>query len=200
MTRKYPEEFYLDFSHLIAQPDHITCGPTSATMVLQNYSKNITLNQVKAISKTVWFQYKNEDVGMTTPDFLTMAMEKFGVPSKMTQGNIHLLKYSVSHNKPCIVLVRSGETTWHYFVVIGYNKTTLKIADPAGGQIYTMPQETFLNCWKWTTDTDGKPCQQSYLITLLNMAEVYPNTLIIPRNGVYHEPEPEIVFMSDANS
>lgn len=181
----------------MAQPDHITCGPTSATMVLQNYRKNVTLDQVKKITKTVWLQYQNQDIGMTTPDYLTLAMERFDVPAKMSQGNLNLIKYAVSHNKPCIVLVRSGETTWHYFVIIGYDKQTVKIADPGGGNIYSMNTDTFLKCWNWTADTEGQTCQQSYLITLLRMAEVYPNTVIIPRNGVYHEPEPEIVFMSN---
>lgn len=183
-VNKFPEEFQIDFQHLIVQPDHITCGPTSATMVLLNYKKSITLDQVKKITKTVWFKYQNQDIGMTTPDYITLAMGHFGVPVKMSQGNLNLIKYAVSHNKPCIVLVRSGENTWHYFVIIGYDIKNITIADPGYGNIYSMPIDTFLKCWNWTTNTSGQHCQQSYLIDLLKMVEVYPNTVIIPRNGI----------------
>lgn len=169
-------------------------------MVLKVYGKDVTLDTVKKITKTVWFQYNQEDVGMTTPDYLVLAMNHYGVESKMMQGNIHLLKYQISHNKPCIVLVRSGEQTWHYFVVIGYDPEYLYIADPGDGNIRPMATKIFLECWNWTADTNGELCQQSYLITLLNMAEVYPNTIIFPKYGATHEPESEIVFMSDVGS
>lgn len=166
-------------------------------MVLNNYGKNVQINDVKRISKTVWFQYNKSDVGMTTPDYLVLALNHFGVKSKMTQGNIHLLKYQVSHNKPCIVLVRSSHQTWHYFVVIGYDPEYFYIADPGDGNIEKMPKDVFLKCWNWTHDTNCELCQHSYLITLLTMTEVYPNTIIYPKLGITHEPESEIVFMSD---
>lgn len=151
-------------------------------MVLQKYNKSVTIVDVKRLSKTVWFQYKQSDIGMTTPDYLVLAMNQLGLPVRMMQANIHLLKYQVSQNKPCIVLVRSGEQTWHYFVVIGYDAEYLEIADPGNGKISKMKKEVFLKCWSWETDMNGEYCQHSYLITLLEMAEVYPNTMIFPRS------------------
>lgn len=179
--RTHPEAHNIHFDTVLAQPDDITCGPTSAAMVLHHYgNKGVSVEEVKAETCTVWFKYGGKDIGMTSPDYIARALRKLGVPSSMKCGNIDTLKHHVAQDRPCIVLVRSGETTWHYFVVYGFTEGKLQIADPSGGQLYEMTSETFLGCWSWATDTEGIACDNQYLPRLLTIAEVHPFTYIVP--------------------
>ena len=179
--RTHPDEYTIPFDTVIAQPDDITCGPTSATMILHHYGhKGVTVDETKALTKTVWFTYRTKDIGMTSPDYLPIAMRKLGVPSQMKYGSIDTLKHDVSEGRPVIALVRSSETTWHYIVVRGFTQEKMLIADPGGGELYEMPLEKFVGCWSWNTDMDGTVCKDDYLCTLLRAAEVYPYTYIAP--------------------
>lgn len=141
----------------IEQPDDITCGPTSALMVLKRYGKNVTLDQVKAEAKTQWFTYQGKPIGMTSPDYLARSMTKLGVPSRMRPGTTAKVKHFVSKNRPVIVLVRSSNLTWHYVVVIGYDEHKIVVADPSRGARREMPIQDFESCWAFTTDMDGVP-------------------------------------------
>lgn len=188
--RTHPEEYTISFNTVLAQPDDITCGPTSATMIVHHYgNKGVTVDETKALTKTVWFTYKKKDIGMTSPDYLAVALRKLGVPSQMKYGNIDTLKHDVAEGRPVIALVRSSETTWHYIVVHGFTPEKLLIADPGGGRQYEMSVSNFIGCWSWATDMDGTPCRDEYLCTLLRAAEVYPYTYIAPDKGHTNEPD-----------
>lgn len=145
--------------YIIAQPDGITCGPTSATMLLRYYSKDVTLDEVKKESLTEWIKFPDgTNFGMTAPDALRVALHKFGVKSRVRRGHVGQLKQFISEGKPVIVLVRSSKTTWHYCVAYGYDETTIRLADPGSGIIRCMPISTFINCWKFTHDMHGDIC------------------------------------------
>jgi len=145
--------------YILTQPDHITCGPTSVTMLLRYYSKNVTLDEVKKETFTEWFRFKDgTNFGMTAPDALRVALHKFGVESRVCRGNISQIKKFISEGKPVIVLVRSSNTTWHYFVVFGYDEKDIRIGDPNLGLSRHMPIPTFLNCWKFSHDMIGNKC------------------------------------------
>jgi predicted double-glycine peptidase len=139
----------------IEQPDGITCGPTSALMVLHWYGKDVSLDEVKAKTKTEWFEHKGESIGMTSPDYIPEAMKHFGVPAKMMMGNLDSLKYYVSQDRPVIVLLRSSKTTWHYVVVVGYDVGAVLLADPGPGKFKAVTNEWFLGAWSFETDMRG---------------------------------------------
>lgn len=168
-------------------------------MILQTYGKNINIDQIKQTAGTVWFQYQGQEVGMTTPDYLELALNEY-LPSKLQPGTIDLLKYEISNNKPCIVLVRSGQLTWHYFVVIGYDVNSFQIINPSDGELKIIAKDIFLNCWSWKTDTCGRTCPQSCLLNLLKFARIYPYTIICPLQGVAREPKPELVSLPNVGS
>ena len=151
----FPETHQIEFTTLVTQPDGITCGPTSVTMVLKRYGKDVELDAVKSKTKTEWFKYGRQPVGMTSPDMIPVAMKEFGVPARLRYGTVDQLKYFVSTNRPVIVLVRSGQTTWHYVVVVGYTKDDLTTADPGSGQIEKISLKNFLGAWDFTTDMHG---------------------------------------------
>lgn len=151
----YPEVFEIVFDTLIKQPDLITCGPASTTMVLNCYGVNVKFDEVKDKTKTEWFYYDNKPIGMTSPEFITSTMNFFIVPAKLKRGSLDELKYFVSSNRPVIVLLRTGQTTWHYVVVVGYTKEIMIIANPFSGKIEKMNLQHFVSSWEFTTDMSG---------------------------------------------
>ena len=166
---------------LVEQPDQITCGPTSALMLLRYYGNDaVTLDQVKVHSKTHWFDYNEEPMGMTAPDVLTSALNKLDLPSKMMKGTIPQLKKLISENRPSIVLVRSGEYTWHYVVVTGYDEDSITFADPSWGINRTLKNEDFYGTWSFATDMSGEESKDVIISGLLSLAEVHPFTMIVP--------------------
>lgn len=140
----------------IEQPDGITCGPTSVLMVLQRYGEDVTLDEVKAQTKTEWFEHNGESIGMTAPDYIPQALSHFGVPAKMKAGNMDRLKHYVSQDRPVIVLLRSSKTTWHYVVAVGYNEDSVMLADPGPGKFKALKNEWFMGAWSFETDMRGK--------------------------------------------
>jgi ABC-type bacteriocin/lantibiotic exporter with double-glycine peptidase domain len=177
----YPESHHIaDFKYL-KQPDGITCGPTSATMVLNRYGKDVTLDEVKAKTKTQWLKYKGKSIGMTSPEYIAVALRHFGVSAKQRRGYVRRLKHYVGRNHPCVVLLRSGEYTWHYVVVIGYDEERIYVADPGSGR-REMKIEHFEGAWKFETNMRGEPLESGWLNTVLRVAEVYPYTMTIPKH------------------
>lgn len=147
-------------THIIEQPDGITCGPTSATMILHYYSKDVTLDEVKKEAMTEWFRFNDgTNFGMTAPDALRVALHKFGIKSRVRRGNIGELKRYISQDIPVIVLVRSSNTTWHYCVAYGYNEEEITLGDPGYGHTRVIPTERFANCWRFSHDMNGKKCK-----------------------------------------
>lgn len=152
----HPVAYEIKDFKFLEQPDQITCGPTSATMLLQSYGKDVSLEDVKSVTKTQWFKWKGESIGMTSPDMIAVALNHFGVKSKMRRGDLDQIKHYVSLGRPPVVLVRSGSVYWHYVVVIGYNESEIIIADPGSGKREVMPVEHFLGSWSFKTDMNGK--------------------------------------------
>lgn len=216
----YPHKITLE-SHeitpfeVIAQPDRITCGPTSVTMVLRRYGKNVTLDEVRKHTKTDWITIKGQKVGLTSPDFIVIAMKEFGVPVTLKSNcNLGDIRYFVSNNRPPIIIVRTAKYLSHYVVVIGYNKNSFILADPCGER-WEIKNEVLNSCWGFMTDTNGEAVSGSCplcfgtgnilgvnlspltfcelcngtgkmidLTALIHIwADVYPNTMIIPREA-----------------
>ena len=178
--RLHPEEYMLPFKNVLLQPDRITCGPTSVAMLLSYYGEEIKVDQVKIRTKTVWFSRGGNDVGMTSPDYIAIALGYFGISSVVDYGNLDVLKHVISSGIPCIVLVRSGEFYWHYMVVIGYTREGVIVADPGVGEIYEMEESHFEGCWSWRKDLRGNICKNVWITNLLQEVEIYPYTYIHP--------------------
>jgi ABC-type bacteriocin/lantibiotic exporter with double-glycine peptidase domain len=177
-----PKKHLVEKFPLIEQPDQITCGPTSALMLLKYYGNDkVTLDQVKSHSKTHWFDYGGDPIGMTAPDVLASALNKLGLPCKMMEGDIPLLKKFISEDRPPIVLVRSGEYTWHYVVAIGYDEEGITVADPGWGMRRTLKNEHFHGTWSFATDMSGEEATDKIVAGLLSLAEVHPFTMIVPK-------------------
>lgn len=157
-TKKYdhPNSFFITNFKAIAQPNQIACGPTCISMVLERYKVRNDLNHVINLTKTKWFSFKGEPFGLTIPDYMIVSMNTLGVKAKQRNGNLDRLKHFISQNKPVIVLVRGGFKTWHYLVVIGYDKETVTIADPYEGEIKVMSSADFVGCWNFTSDINGR--------------------------------------------
>jgi hypothetical protein len=151
----YPPQYEIEGFRFVEQPDHITCGPTSALMLLRRYGKEVELAEVQSQTKTKWLTYKGEPIGLTSPDYISRAVSYFGVSAHLRHGDLSQLKYLVSQRKPVIVLLRSGKLTWHYVVVIGYTHETIITADPSGGYRDELPVKHFLGAWTFLTDMEG---------------------------------------------
>jgi predicted double-glycine peptidase len=86
----------------------------------------------------------------------------------------------ISENRPSIVLVRSGEYTWHYVVAIGYDEEGITVADPGWGMRRTLKNEHFHGTWSFATDMSGEESKDKIVAGLLSLAEVHPFTMIVP--------------------
>ena len=145
--RTHLKEHLISFNIKIIQPDHITCGPTCVQMLVHHYGNNdITLQEIKQHTKTVWFSYQGTEFGMTSPNYISVALNKFGISNRIRRGNLDILKHYVSLDSPCITLVRSNEYTWHYVIVTGFTETQIHVYDP-NGTSYTLTKERFLSSW-----------------------------------------------------
>ena len=202
----YPESYQIQGFQTFQQPNDITCGPTSALMLLNFYNVKTNLEEIQKLAKTEWFKYKEIPVGLSTPEYLQQAIKHKGVNCSLKYGNLPLLKTAVSEGKPCVVLLRSGKSLWHYVVAIGYDQNNIIIADPGDGSIYKLPILTFESAWNFSKDMSGKDCLTTcplchgvgslwvfpcdlcngqgripdILDRSLFLAEVHPNTLIVP--------------------
>ena len=214
-SRTFPKKHEINGFHFVAQPDEITCGPTSALMLLERYGKDPDIDDVEKQTKTRWFTLKGRPIGMTAPEYIKSALNHFGVDSKVKTGSLTTLKQQVGNDTPVIVLVRSGKAEWHYVVVIGYSETEIITADPSGGCRKRMNLKAFEGCWKFETDMEGNSvhepcaackgtgwrwdqlgiCQEcegkgytpDLLSQALRFAEVYSNTMIVPTSPVQKE-------------
>ena len=180
IEQSHLKEHIIPFNTRIIQPDHITCGPVSAMMLIHHYgNKEVTLNQIKSHTKTVWFNYHGTDFGMTSPNYVSTALEEFGITNRIKRGNLDVLKHYICLNKPCIVLIRSTEFTWHYFVVVGFTEEYISVCD-TDGSAYYIKNENFLKWWSWEASMDGEACKDNEFCMILRILEVYPHTFIVP--------------------
>lgn len=165
---------------LIEQPDEITCGPTSACMLLKFYGHNLSVNNIKYKSHTYWFDYGNKPIGMTSPCLLTNALTECGLPCSIFQGNLNELKRNLQKDKPVIVLLRHSQFLWHYMVAIGFDKENIVLANPANGKKIKLKNNIFSNAWDFSADLKGNNCSSGSIVFMLNLTEVYPCTMIVP--------------------
>ena len=151
----HKEENLLSDFPVLKQPDGISCGPTSAAMALNYLGREATIEGLKSKAKTTWYKSGDTEIGMTAPDVLAKA-----IPGKLKTGSLDEIKYHIDQNKPVIVLLRSGQTTWHYVVVIGYTEDNITMADPAG-YIHSKENDMFLSAWNFSTDMSGNEVAES---------------------------------------
>ena len=176
----HPDDYLISDFPLIQQPDSISCGPTSCAMILSFYKKDIKVEECKILTKTTWFRYQGKEIGMTTPEYIRECLNSNKLNYSLAIGSISGIKARVSKNKPVIVLLRSGEYTWHYVVVIGYDKNNLILADPGYGKKEIISNENFIRCWSFKGDMSGKDFSNdsNLLSFLLKLAEVNPYTMV----------------------
>lgn len=206
----HPASHEIGFQSYLSQPDGITCGPTSGAMVLRHYAINADIDQVKKLAKTEWVQ--GREIGMTSPDCLQIALHQLGLGCELRRGSLSELKHYVAQEKPVIVLLRSGEETWHYVVVIGYDEDYIYTADPASGRREKMRQADFMASWRFRATMRGKATgyicpvcggdgkvgvlpgscdlcggrgRMDPLRPLLRSLEVYPQMMIVPKSAPF---------------
>jgi uncharacterized protein YvpB len=189
VTPSVPPQFAILRFPLLQQPNDITCGPTSAAMLLRFYNKNIKIDEIASKSKTTWFKYKGKSIGLTVPGLLNSVLKSYNLECKLKQGNLSVLKWYISQNRPPIVLLRSGKTLWHYVVAIGYDEKNILIADPGSGTQYNILQNTFLKAWDFSGDMDGKYYGQDFYRFMILMAEIQGRTYIVPVHATCTEIE-----------
>ena len=162
----YPDQCFIRKFPLIKQLDQISCGPVAVTMLLNFYGKEVKVFEVKSKTKTEWFKYKGEEIGMTLPDYVAEALSSYGVYSVVRKSNLDYVKLYVSENRPPICLIRSSDITWHYVIVIGYNDEdkTISMVDPAKGAVIKMSQNDFVGAWSFNYDMFGIKISHSCFI------------------------------------
>ena len=177
----HPPSFQIHAFPLLKQPDHITCGPTSATMLLNYYGCDLTIDEVKKRTKTQWIAYKGESIGMTSPDLILHALNHFNISAKIYRTDVDRIKYFISQHRPPILLVRSGLKTWHYVVAIGYDQQDFILADPANGNLRKISLKVLQNAWLFNGDLRGVKYEKNdYWRTALEGVEIQGGTLIVP--------------------
>lgn len=173
----HPNSHMLQISHLVQQPDDITCGPTSVCMFMSYYGIDVSVDEIKKITKTVWYSYGGRDIGMTVPSMISFTLNHYGFKNKIFYGNMERLKHFIASGRPCVVLVRSGEWNWHYVLVNGFNETYIFYANPSSGELEALSTIEFRDAWDWSGDLKGRNCgilQKYFLKTM----EIYPNSFI----------------------
>lgn len=184
---EYPPEHRINNFPTAQQPDSITCGPTSAAMVLRHYGHESTVDEVKELTKTHWYGTPGNEVGMTAPDYITTALNKFGLKARLKNDDLEEVKFEVSQNRPVIVLVRSGKKTWHYMVAIGYNEKEMIFSDPGGGYHRTVSKDNFFLAWNHDGNCEGEDYRtdsffgktSDYMKILFRATEIRPKTYIV---------------------
>lgn len=205
---KYPTSYKTENFPYVRQPDQITCGPTSMFMILKYKQIKTTLDEVKSKTKTEWFDINGQKIGMTIPEMIPVALKNYKITSSVKTGGLSYIKYYISKGKLPIILLRSGKTTWHYVVAIGYDENNIFVADPGRGKELKIENNIFLNAWAFKSDMNGIKMENScsicggdgsifptilgkcdicggtgisgdYMKSLIGIAEVYPNTYIL---------------------
>lgn len=157
----YPPEHEINGVEGIKQPDAVTCGPTSVAMVLKRYGYDVGPMAVAKVAKTHLFKSENIEISGTLPKYVQISLEHFGVPCQVErESNMHNLRRYVSKDRPVVVLVRSSNLTWHYVVVVGYDKDSIIIYDPWDGKRHVMSNKVFEGSWNFTMDMEGNDTTQ----------------------------------------
>lgn len=149
----------------LAQPDGHTCGPTSAVMLLKYYGKRSDINTMKSKARTSYFDvkvpgtavkvftFKKSDWGYTNPNHLRNALNDYLMVTKKEGASVQDIASAIQKNRPVIALVRNGMTTFHYFVIVGYETnrqnqvTHWVIVDTDGRAPQRISHSNFMRSW-----------------------------------------------------
>lgn len=158
----FPKSYKIKEFPTLKQPDMVTCGPTSVVMVADYYGVKVGVDEISDMCKT--YLMKKDDgvvIGGTTPEYISVSLDKLGIENRLIRNsNLNFLKSYVSKGFPTIVLVRSGKLTWHYVVVVGYDKYSIIVADPGDGEISYISTKIFDEAWGFTSDLSGRDTSQ----------------------------------------
>jgi predicted double-glycine peptidase len=163
-TGSFPPVYEIKNFPLFTQPDGISCGPSSLKMLLEHYGKPLNLDLIRKQTRTDYYIKDDIEIGGTTQEYMTAALEYFDVPATMMTADIDNLKWYVSQGRPPAALVRSGDKYWHWVVVIGYTEDTVITADPGGGKRKVLPTKQFENAWNFTSDLHGRDLTKKCLV------------------------------------
>ena len=146
-------------------------------MLLHFYGVNVSVDEAKRMTMTVWYSFSGHDIGMTAPSLIVRAAGRFGVSSTIGYGSVRYLKKMISDGIPCIALVRSGEWSWHYVLVCGYDEEYVFFVNPSSGEVEGLGTEDFRSAWEWTGDLRGRNCG-IFPKLFLKGIEIYPYSYI----------------------
>lgn len=144
------------------QPDGISCGPTSVSMVLRYYGKSAGIGPLKTACGTRFYSGPNFggqriSVGLTLPAGIERGLERYGVSASVQRGNMQSVMNAIDQNRPPILLLRSGRDTWHYVVAVAYydGGSRIQIHDPGTGQSRTLFARDIQRGWDYSGTYTG---------------------------------------------
>ena len=167
------------------------CGPTSVEMVSHYYGVEATLNKV-------WREggIHNVDAG-AWPGEIKQALNGLGIPSLWLNENsgnykpFESLKSKIKQSRPPILLLRLGDTAYHYVVAVGYNEVvgdaldygeSYLLADPAQGDFRWISRQDLIS--KWDLSEDGnKSWSGVFNATVDFIGRTKPYTMIVPKEA-----------------
>ncbi len=143
---------------LFSQPDGISCGPTSAAMVLRYFGIVAGIGPLKTKAGTRFYEDGRISVGLTQPANLRDAITSYGLDAHWYKGaSTNDLVTYINQGRPPIVLLRSGSKTWHYVALVGHrnNGREFYVADPGGGVLWWMTAANLQQAWQYSGDLAG---------------------------------------------
>lgn len=123
----------------IPQVDETDCGDAALAMIFKYFGTEISLTRLRNLTKT--------NKWGTTALGLVKTAQKFNFETKAIQADMSLFDLKDLH-VPFIVHVVKNHYLEHYYVVLKYTKTFVKIADPDPTiGITKMPRKLFEEEW-----------------------------------------------------
>ena len=152
--------FYMFLPPVPPQRDSWSCGPNTATRLLNFYRIPATYEEMKKLAKKNVITARF-NLG-TPPPGLAKLLKKKGLDSTWeNQSHFTHLLYQIRWKKPVICLMRSGTQRFffgliraprlHWIVVVGFANAGEQIHyyDTTSNALYTYPYSTFYKKWDW---------------------------------------------------
>jgi ABC-type bacteriocin/lantibiotic exporter with double-glycine peptidase domain len=172
---------------LIKQEDQISCGPVSVSMVLSYLGKDAGIGPLKTKCGSRILEAGRVKVGMTMPDGIKKGFEGYDCNCEIkNDASFEDVKSAINSNRPPILLVRSGDTTWHYVVVVGFGTAGQQryyhIADPGTGTIRKIHEGKLGRGWIFGGSYDGDEVTLDPDLPrkVVELAKVRGNTMFLP--------------------
>ena len=119
------------------------CGPCTLKMVFGYYGKNISIQEIAKVAKTVVLESNSG----TSPQNMVKAAKHFGFNAKYKENsNMVEIEKFVRKGIPVIVNWFS-DYEGHYSIVVDINKTGIYIIDPEYGKKVFMKLSHFEKVW-----------------------------------------------------